>query len=610
MIGYTSCLTAGIVRQLMVAPAGPDIDTGIQKGLAAMRKLHLEGYGVRGSLAPEAKLAFPIETIAAELSEGTTLFAVSKVQGSSSSASGFWTILEDRYSGALETVAEKIVEEGADKALKGVPLGQFGKLLTVDRRETEGFRSVRALVGEYCRNPKPKRPLSLAVFGTPGSGKSFGITEVAKSLLPDEIEVLDQFNLSQFRHSDDLLDGLHQVRDAGLKGKIPLVFWDEFDSELESQELGWLRHFLAPMQDGRFQQGQISHPIGRAIFVFAGGTSATMAEFCADLSSPDARGAKKPDFVSRLKGYVNILGPNRQQTGGGDDRHFILRRAILLRSILVHDAQHLLVGPGDKGTLNIDDGVRRALLYTEEYKHGVRSIESVIAMSQLAGKRKFERSCLPAIDQLDLHVDAEEFQRLVDKIEIEGGLLERLAEYVHEVFRQQLKADGYKWGKKTDARRKTHSSLVDFDKLPEDEKEQNRSNASDIPGKLAVAGYAIKPARSNEPRFDFPGADLEMLAEMEHDRWMKTKIKNGWRWAPKTDKQNRLHKDILLWRLMTDQEKAKQYTPAELAAIGKKILHDKEKEKDRVLIRGIPKILGQAGYTIVKVRNQDAVDAS
>jgi hypothetical protein len=55
---------------------------------------------------------------------------------------------------------------------------------------------------------------------------------------------------------------------------------------------------------------------------------------------------------------------------------------------------------------------------------------------------------------------------------------------------------------------------------------------------------------------------------------------------------------------MSDEVKAERYTPAELAAIGKRTLPDKEKEKDRVLIRGIPKILANAGYTIVKVRSQ------
>jgi len=55
---------------------------------------------------------------------------------------------------------------------------------------------------------------------------------------------------------------------------------------------------------------------------------------------------------------------------------------------------------------------------------------------------------------------------------------------------------------------------------------------------------------------------------------------------------------------MSGDEKAARYTPAELPAIGKRTLPDKEKEKDRMLIRGIPKILAKAGYTIVKVGNQ------
>ena len=60
---------------------------------------------------------------------------------------------------------------------------------------------------------------------------------------------------------------------------IPLVFWDEFDTSLDQTPLGWLRYFLAPMQDGSFLEGQVTHPIGRAIFVFAGGTCNRMEEF-------------------------------------------------------------------------------------------------------------------------------------------------------------------------------------------------------------------------------------------------------------------------------------------------------------------------------------------
>ncbi len=102
---------------------------------------------------------------------------------------------------------------------------------------------------------------------------------MAKSAIDgDRIEDLT-FNLSQMKDASDIADALHQVRDAGLRGKLPFVLWDEFDSDLAGSAFGWLRHFLAPMQDGAFQQGQILHPIGKAIFVFAGGTSSRLAEF-------------------------------------------------------------------------------------------------------------------------------------------------------------------------------------------------------------------------------------------------------------------------------------------------------------------------------------------
>ena len=56
------------------------------------------------------------------------------------------------------------------------------------------------------------------------------------------------------------------VRDEVLRGNTPVVFWDEFDS----REYHWLQYLLAPMQDGKFQDGQINHPIGKSVFIFAG----------------------------------------------------------------------------------------------------------------------------------------------------------------------------------------------------------------------------------------------------------------------------------------------------------------------------------------------------
>jgi hypothetical protein len=588
MIGYNTCLAASLVRQCLLSPSKPDLPSGIQAGLSAMRTLHLEGYGVRGMPAPRARLVFPIAKIASALNAPANQFAVVQVQdpvrfiqqkGAAAEKplrEGFWTILQDKFKAGLDQVAMQVVLEGPEVALQGVPWGQFGNLLTVDRQEIESYRSIRNLVCEYAGQKQVSKPLSIAVFGTPGSGKSFGVTEMAKSLLPGQIEPIT-FNLSQFDSPEELLAAFHQVRDIGLSGKFPLVFWDEFDTSLAGAPLGWLRYFLAPMQDGKFQQGQVSHPIGRAIFVFAGGTSSSMAEFNKGREK-DFTSAKGPDFISRLKGYINVLGPNPVISNSGDP-YFIIRRAIQLRKSLKRSAPQLFGKPDGKELLNIDHGVLRALLKIGEYKHGARSIESILAMSQLAGKTAFERSCLPPESQLDLHVDGKSFLSLVQLIELEGHLLEAMSEAAHEIFCEGMLARGFKFGPRNDEKLKTHAALIPYAELPEDLKEQNRQNVRDIPTKLAVAGYIMIPARSNEPPFNFPDGSLEKLAEAEHERFVQSKFADGWAYAPETIPSLKLNQTLVPWDKLVEEERI----------------------KDRDLVRGIPEILARVGYAIVKL---------
>lgn len=448
MIGYTTCLAGGIARQIMRTPDSTDIVLGVQTGLEAMRDLHLGGYDNTGSLdRPQVK--FPVDRVAQHLTNSTDQFAVINIQNPvrfltaevsddiRAPEGGFWTILQDRYQRDLSEICTRIVKEGAETVLTDVPQGIFGGLFTVDRQEIESFRSIGTLAGEYLSQERPKRPLSIGVFGAPGSGKSFGISQVANSLAPGRIKVLE-FNLSQFVSTNELGEALHQVRDANLSGKFPLVFWDEFDTPLSGEPLGWLRYFLAPMQDGAFREGQIVHPIGPAIFVFAGGTSERMASFGHGLKEETFKGAKVPDFVSRLKGFVNVLGPNPQGYQTGDpstvDPFYIIRRAILMRSILWRNARHLFQPNDGIQLLNIDKGVLLAFLKTRFFKHGIRSMESIVAMSQLAGKNKYERSSLPPEAQLDLHVDGLEFLALVQQLELTGEPLDKLAILSTNIF--------------------------------------------------------------------------------------------------------------------------------------------------------------------------------
>ena len=66
--------------------------------------------------------------------------------------------------------------------------------------------------------------------------------------------------------------------------------------------------------------------------------------------------------------------------------------------------------------LHIDDGLLRAFLLVGEYIHGARSMEAIVQMSSLAGKPRYERSSLPAAQQLAVHVDAARFMALVQRV--------------------------------------------------------------------------------------------------------------------------------------------------------------------------------------------------
>jgi hypothetical protein len=419
MIGYNTTLTAAIVRAVLLNPENPDLDLAIQAGTKASRTLHLEGYG---KAHDKLDLQFPHELIVASLADTSKAplsvaviprpaGALKKPHTSATKSKEMlrWTILAQSHPNGFENTAAKIVQQDIDHLLDEVPITRLGKLVLIDRQEIEALRSIRSLIEEYQRR-SIQQPLSIAVFGPPGSGKSFYVKQVAGDVLKNKGEPLT-FNLSQFDHPEDLLGAFHQVRDEAIRGRLPLVFWDEFDTSLGSNgsKLGWLRYFLAPMQDGTFQQGDITHPIGRCIFVFAGATSERMDELGNKLSKNERSAAKVPDFLSRLKGYLNILGPNPIGNDRKRDPAYLVRRALLLRVMLKQSAPELFQKVNSIETLNIQPGVMNAFLGTISYRHGARSIESIINMSRLKGNTSFELSGLPSQAQLDLHVDGAEF---------------------------------------------------------------------------------------------------------------------------------------------------------------------------------------------------------
>src|SRR5436190_6646497 len=107
------------------------------------------------------------------------------------------------------------------------PYAQVGNIVTVDRDEIDGFLSIKGLVEKYLERPEWKRPLSLVVFGPPGSGKGFTVKQILSGIRDIDCKRSMTVNLSQFSNISELARVFHQIQDRALSGEIPLVFFDE-----------------------------------------------------------------------------------------------------------------------------------------------------------------------------------------------------------------------------------------------------------------------------------------------------------------------------------------------------------------------------------------------
>jgi hypothetical protein len=625
VFGYMSCMVAAVTsatvqQSNLTALPTLDLSSAIGSGLAAMRNLRLLGHGEVNATSPKgypvARLAEVLRGTAREFSRCGVPWKHLAERNSRSHAPWSIAVQSQLASGGeltpvpLSGLAYQVVQRGR-RMLNHLPHAKFGNLFTIDRTEIETLRTLRKLMQTYKKGcgagGAVGKPLSIGVFGPPGAGKSFGVKQIANEIFGKSAWL--EFNLSQFADSD-LIGALHQVRDKVLEVGIPVVFWDEFDA----RQYHWLQYLLAPMQDGRFQEGQLSHPIGHCVFIFAGATSNTFQQFGPPRASANSTTeqkeawnkyvlAKGPDFLSRLDGYYNVLGPNpRKVTNAGgtvvddsSDTCAPVRRALLLRQFFCGGQNH---------RLNIDAGLLRALLEVPTYRNGARSLEKLaLSLKPNEPIGAIRRSSLGSPEQLAMFVDfpvttagaspsasalstwgvltpAEIFSRFMglcrqhEAFQTEE-MIESLAAAVHGYYQQRATQPGMTIQEINDR---------EFAMLPEDSKESNRAAARRISEVLAVAGLKlVKQSEATGLAADHDAViaahieqHLENMAELEHDLWCEERQCQGWRQGSPRDNARKIHP--LLVHYMD--------------------LPENEKDKDRNQIRSYPGIVADAGLRI------------
>ncbi len=148
-----------------------------------------------------------------------------------------------------------------------------------------------------------------------------------------------------------------------------------------------------------------------------------------------------------------------------------------------------------------------------------------------------------------------------------GGTYEVLAQAIHAEYRVQRRKDA--------ASTRVDPSLAPWEALADSLKESNRDQAAHIGTKLAATGRRLAPLTNWQEETSFTEAEVEALAEMEHARWVRQRVRDGWTDGPK-DVTARTTPYLVPWAALSEEVK----------------------ELDRQAVRGIPGFLSRAGYQI------------
>lgn len=144
-------------------------------------------------------------------------------------------------------------------------------------------------------------------------------------------------------------------------------------------------------------------------------------------------------------------------------------------------------------------------------------------------------------------------------------LIERLAEAIHERFRRS----------QAGRRDPADPAMAAWADLTGTLRDSNRSQAADIPAKLVAVRCVAVPDDGQLP-FAFTPEELDLLSELEHQRWAAERRASGWTLGPGRDPQRRVTPYLVPY----------QDLPEDI------------RELDRQAVAAIPELLRMVGLAI------------
>jgi len=152
-------------------------------------------------------------------------------------------------------------------------------------------------ISKYAEDSTRHRPLSFIINAPPGTGKSFFVESLAKSMeqLNDHYVL---FNMANMRTIEDLAPAVDTARNMRVRNLLPILFLDEFDADAK------LLPILLPLLwDGVLWIRGTPLRLGKCVIALAGSDQAIVDEMeKTTIVSDQISGnwSKLPDLRSRL----------------------------------------------------------------------------------------------------------------------------------------------------------------------------------------------------------------------------------------------------------------------------------------------------------------------
>jgi len=188
-------------------------------------------------------------------------------------------------------------------------------------------------------------------------------------------------------------------------------------------------------------------------------------------------------------------------------------------------------------------------------------------------RRKLWHQTWENLDELDKEVFRTEvmiYPEIFAKsyLKLTGDAREIIAIKIHENYLANIK--------KTDL---DLPAAKEWATLPEEYRDSNRAQADNVVYLIESCGYHLKPVSEiSSGQNVFSIEEVEIMAIMEHNRWIEEKVRKGWKLGPERIEDEKIHPSMVCWQELSESEK----------------------EKDRISVRIIPSIMSEVGFEIVR----------